>query len=95
MIGRLADVESRAEEMVFKAQSEARELVIEARSQGDVRYNARCDEVRAAAREQLVAADASTKKDCDDALEDYRVSVVSSQLDVASFNVLLDKTLFG
>lgn len=95
MIGRLAGVESRAEELLLEAQSEGKVLVAKAREQGEARYNTRCDEVMASARERLAAESESVKKSCDDVLERYRVSVTSSRLDVESFNVLLDKTLFN
>lgn len=95
MIGRLADVENRAEEMLLEAQSEGRGLVAKAREQGESRYNTRCDEVMTSAQERLATANESVKKGCDDALESYRSSVTSSRLDVESFNMLLDKTLFN
>ena len=50
MIGHLAEVESRTEELVLKAQSEARELVIEARTQGEVRYNECHGQIRASVK---------------------------------------------
>lgn len=94
MIGHLAEVESRTEELVLKAQSEARELVIEARNQGEVRYNECHGQIRASVKERLAAETESMKNGCDEALERYRTSVASSKLDVEAFNSLLDKTLF-
>ena len=81
MIGHLAEVESRTEELVLKAQSE-------------VRYNECHGQIRASVKERLAAETESMKNDCDEALERYRTSVASSKLDVEAFNSLLDKTLF-